>query len=142
VIDVASSVVGGSNGGSSIQGQLRADGSFDVMFNSRGIVEGGIASQGQIHFVVVDGDDIERGYRLLKPGGTGYAGPFVDVDGTPGWDDVDGDGPDERQGDVFIISVRTQTGSIYVSDLNPAFDSTTGFYTDPFVYAEAGGEAR
>jgi prepilin-type N-terminal cleavage/methylation domain-containing protein len=156
VIDVAGSVVGGSNGGTTIQNQLRADGSFDVMFNSRGIVEGGVASQGQIHFVVVDGADLERGFSVR--------GPFANVNGTPYTDptgsaarlDADSDGtPDERQGDEYIVSVRTQTGSIYVSDVNTALGGPPNFApigpnppnnpfmrADAFKYAETGGEAR
>nr|MDQ3333445.1 hypothetical protein [Planctomycetota bacterium] len=136
VIDVASSVIGGSTGGSSIQGQLRADGSFDVMFNSRGIVDGPLASRGQVHLVVVDGEDIERGFSIFNA--------FADADGTPGFDDADGDGAgDERQGDEYIISVRTQTGSVYVSDVNNVVpDTATGIRPDPFAYAETGGEAR
>lgn len=133
VVDGNSSSVGGIPG--SLGNLLRIDGSFDVMFNSRGIVEGPLASAGQVHLVVADAEDVERGFRVNNQ--------FVDVDGTAGPDDADSDGNfDERRRDEFIVSVRTQTGSIYSSDVNPVYTPATGVRTDPFLYADGGGQAR
>jgi prepilin-type N-terminal cleavage/methylation domain-containing protein len=132
VVDVQSSRIGGA----SLAGSLRVDGSFDVMFNARGVVDGPTAAAGQIHLVVADGDEVERGFRIVSP--------FVDVDGTPGPDDSDGDGNfDERQGEEFIVSVRTQTGSIYVSNVDPTLQTAAPtLRANPFNYANGGGEAR
>lgn len=131
VVDGNSCSVGGSS--SDFANLLRADGSFDVMFNSRGIVDGPLGAAGQVHLVVADAEDVERGFRIFSP--------FVDADGTAGPDDSDGDGlPDERQGDEYIVSVRTQTGSIYSSNVDTTVAGATR--PDPFQFADGGGEAR
>lgn len=157
VIDVESSYVAGTV----LWRLLRTDGSFDILFNARGVVEGPLAAAGVVNLVVADAQDVERGFRVVRevagPGSFPVPvpnGPFVDVDGSAGWDDADGDGqPDERRGDIFIISVRTQTGSAMTSDLNPDLELAPGdpsdlvveasdYFDDPFKYAELGGEAK
>lgn len=129
VVDVGSSV----GGGVPLAGST---GSFDIMFNAHGVVDGPLAAAGLIHLVIADARDVERGFSM--------ASPYVDVapaDGTA--DDSDGDGkPDERQGEVRIVSLRTQTGSAYASSLHPDFDPISKLYTDPFYYAINGGEAK
>lgn len=166
VIDAQSSMVGGapnprmnSSPNMLLQRRMRADGSFDVMFNSQGVIDGPLAAEGLIHFVVTDLEDLERGFRLTQIydpnpdpaiindeyviNGT----PFVDSDGDGNWDDSDGDGNfDERAQAVRIVSIRARTGSIYASDINPEIYPTgspnAGRYIDPFEFAEIGGEAR
>jgi prepilin-type N-terminal cleavage/methylation domain-containing protein len=119
VVDVASSRVGGMPLNQS--GLIRNDGSFDILFNYRGVVHGPLAAAGLIHLVVVDGEDIERGFNI-----------------TLGQVTLDGQ-LTERRGEEFIVSLRTQTGSVYVSDVNPSGGPTR---SDPFFYAEGGGEAK
>lgn len=134
VIDGNSSSVGGSL--SAFGSLLRPDGSFDVMFNSRGIVEGPMAAVGQVHLYLADSEDVERGFQILSPWVNADASP------APGWDDADGDGDfDERRGEEFIVSVRTQTGSIYTSEVGTGYNAA-GYRTDPFLYADGGGQAR
>lgn len=152
-IDVQSSVVAGVQ----LSNLVRADGSFDIMFNSQGVVEGPLAATGLIHLAVVDIEDLERGFRLARYNASGNlipGSPFVDNSGvtytgtgSPPPADSDGDGNyDERQGEVSIVSLRTQTGSAYSSDLNPVPKQSPPpnpfAYEDPFLYAEAGGEAK
>lgn len=149
VVDVQSSSIGGAIGG--LADSLRMDGSFDIMFNSRGIVEGPLAAVGQVHLVVADNEDVERGFRIGSAFVNADGTPYTSTTGSPAPADADGDGnPDERRGEEFIVSVRTQTGSIYSSDVSPVADGsqippdTNGPYLRdyPFWYADGGGEAR
>ena len=174
VIDARSSVIGGApTFGNSIvsdvtfEHRARADGSLDILFNPQGVVAGPLASAGLLHLVVVDLEDLERGFRLVNfydpdlvdlnnktLAITGNA--FLDADDDPANGltapvDSDADGiPDERLNDVQIISIRTQTGSVYSSEVNPvlanpaavAGDPDYGRLADPFKYAEIGGEAK
>ena len=127
VVDLASSRIGGFAGSSSLlnAGVLRTDGSFDVMFNARGIVAGPLAAAGTISLVVVDSRDLEAGFGINQQ--------QITLDGAL----------TERRGEENIVSVLTQTGGIYVSGVNPT--PTTGDPTlrvNPFYYTTNGGEAK
>lgn len=143
LVEIQSSHVGGT----SLAGSpfLNGDGSFDVMFNGQGIVDGPLSASGLVHLVVADLEDLEREFSITSP--------YLDSDGdlTNGVQPVDADGdgkPDVRQGELRIVSLRTRTGSAYASDVNPVVDEDTtppemyNHYVDPFYYAETGGEAN
>lgn len=163
IVEIGSSVVGTApRQGSAITRNVslrnlsRADGSFDVMFNAQGVVDGALAAAGMLHLVVADLEDIERGFQVVHRNDQGtptdfsddtleVGSPFIDANGD--WSDgivplTDGGEPVFRQGDVRIVSLRTRTGSAYVSEVNPQIDNTSNRFIDPFGYAETGGEAN
>ncbi len=122
VIDIAGSRIGGG----SILQYLRADGSFDILFNARGIVAGPLAAAGTVNLTVVDSRDLEAGFTI------GNATL-----------DIDGDGvQDQRRGEEFIVSVLTQTGGIYTADVDPTDAANDGTRDQPFFYTTNGGEAK
>lgn len=162
IIEIQSSIVGSGPKlvGSlpmnvSLQNLARADGSFDIMFNAQGVVDGPIAAAGLVHLVITDLQDVERGFGIVKPyrdtsttppSDFLFTGsPFVDLDGniSNGVDPEIEDGKwIERQGDVRIVSIRTQTGGTTIAQVNPDFDSGNNRFVDPFRFAELGEEAR
>lgn len=161
IIEVQSSVVGSGpkHAGSlpmnvSLKNLARADGSFDIMFNAQGVVDGPIAAAGLVHLVIADLQDIERGFGVVIPyedtsttPSTHFlftGSPFLDTndDISDGVDPVIEEGKSvERQGDVRIVSIRTQTGGTSIAPIDPSFDSSTNRFVDPFRFAETGEEA-
>ena len=145
IVEIQSSLVGNES--------LRAyssaiDGSFDILFNAQGVVDGPISAAGLVHLVVADLEDIERDFRIINFNAagnlSGFGSPFLDSDaGTAGVQPLLADGePVTRQGDVRIVSLRARTGNAYASEINPVTNPTTNLYTDPFFYAETGAEAQ
>ena len=107
---------------------------FDVPFNSRGTVEGRLASQGVIHLVVADLGDVARGFNIgvsaLKPNASG------------GFDVVAETDPDAvfRNSEEVIISIFTRTGTVAVSDVDVTDADNDGYRDDPFLLAEGGAQ--
>lgn len=93
---------------------------MDIMFSPRGTVSGSLSAAGNIHLLLADVRDIERGLGAFD----------VDLNGNMAID------PNEKHfGESLVVSITTNTGKV---TSHPVYFDVN----DPFRYAEIGEEAK
>jgi type II secretory pathway pseudopilin PulG len=115
---------------------------MDILFSPEGTVTGVEAAGGVIHLVIADQADVDLGFNV----GVDQFDPDMTTDTNLG-----PEAPITRTTDQRIVSVRTQSGSISVHNIDPT-DTNLGYNTgtfsennkadDPFKYAARGETAQ
>jgi len=110
---------------------------MDIMFNSRGTVEGELLAMGAIHLPLADVGDLANGFRIevaaLKPS---TADPTILEPAA----EAATDAQFREANDEAIISVFTRTGGIVINSPDPTDDGADGFRDDVWRFAETGGD--
>lgn len=114
-------------------------GTMDILFSPEGTVTGVEAASGVIHLVLADQADVDLGFNV----GVDQFDPDVDVPNNTNGPEP----PITRTTDQRIVSVRTQSGTISVHNVDPT-DTDLGVFTsnnvadDPFKFAARGESAQ
>lgn len=109
---------------------------MDIMFNPRGNVIGHAAA-GQVHLLLADTGDISKWSQIqgrvqkVSPTTAQWSPPAVPVNPSSGTPIV--------TRDQIVVTLRGNTGSVSVHQVNPTPNGTnTAVADDPFVFAETG----